>query len=131
MAFKDVKRDRSQAKLQDRPLFSGKVYQQPLVTATDSDEVTITAVWFENGARTRPHIHDNDQLLEVVEGTCVVADEHSLKHLAEGEIAFVKAGEWHWHGADKGTDACHLSIRKNGPTKDDVPERDWGQWQER
>jgi len=131
MAFKDVKIDRSQAKLQDRPLFSGKVYQQPLVTAGDSSEVTITAVWFENGARTRPHIHDNDQLLHVVEGTCVVADEHSLKHLGEGEMAFVKAGEWHWHGADKATDACHLSIRKNGETKADVPERDWGQWQER
>ena len=128
MSFKHVKRDRSQAKLQDRPLFEGKVYQQPLVTGSDSNELTLTAVWFENGARTRPHTHSTDQVLEVVEGTCVVADESGRENLGVGGTAFVKAGAWHWHGAAKGTDACHISIRKEGPTDADVPERDWSNW---
>src|SRR5438874_1503987 len=100
--FKNVKIDRSQGKLMERPIFSGKVYQQQLVNADDSAEITVTAVWFENGARTRPHVHDADQTLHVVEGTCVVADQHDRKQLGIGEMAFVKKGEWHWHGAVKG-----------------------------
>jgi quercetin dioxygenase-like cupin family protein len=126
--FKDAQIDRSQAKLQERPIFSGKVYQQPLVLASDSDEVTVTAVWFENGARTRPHTHDADLTLHVVEGTCVVADEHDRRLLGVGEVAFVKKGQWHWHGATKGSDACHLSIKKEGASDIDVPERDWAEW---
>ena len=126
--FKNAKIDRSQAKLQERPIFSGKVFQQPLVPASDSDEVTVTAVWFENGARTRPHVHDADQTLHVVEGSCVVADENDRRHLGVGEMAFVKKGQWHWHGAAKGTDACHLSIKKDGVTDIDVPEGDWADW---
>jgi quercetin dioxygenase-like cupin family protein len=126
--FKNAKIDRSQAKLMERPIFSGKVYQQQLVNADDSGEVTVTAVWFENGARTRPHVHDADQTLHVVEGTCVVADERDRKQLGVGEMAFVKKGQWHWHGALKGTDACHLSIKKDGETDIDVPERDWASW---
>jgi quercetin dioxygenase-like cupin family protein len=126
--FKDVKIDRSQAKRVDRPIFAGNVYQQPLIAAGDSDEVTVTAVWFENGARTRPHVHDTDQTLHVVEGTCVVADESRRRELEVGQMAFVKQGQWHWHGAVKGTDACHLSIKKDGQTNIDVPERDWADW---
>jgi quercetin dioxygenase-like cupin family protein len=123
----DLKIDRSKASRQERPIFVGDVYQQPLVAQSDSDECTVTAVWFENGARTRPHTHDNDQTLHV-EGTCVVADERERRELGVGEMAFVKKGEWHWHGAAKGSDACHLSIRKDGPTSLDVPERDWSDW---
>jgi quercetin dioxygenase-like cupin family protein len=126
--FKDVKIDRSQAKLQERPIFAGNVYQQPLVTAGDTDDATVTAVWFENGARTRPHVHDADQTLHVVEGTCVVADEHDRRHLGVGEMAFVRKGQWHWHGAAKGTDACHLSIKKEGVTDINVADRDWNDW---
>lgn len=124
----NLKIDRSKATRQERPIFVGAVYQQPLVAASDSDECTVTAVWFENGARCRPHTHDNDQTLHVVEGRCVVADERERRELGVGQMAFVKKGEWHWHGAAKGTDACHLSIRKEGPTNLDVPERDWSDW---
>lgn len=126
--FKDVNIDRSKAVRRDQPIFSGTVYQQPLISADDSGEVTALAVWFENGARTRPHTHATDQLLHVVEGTCVVADQHERRHLGIGGLAFVKAGEWHWHGAAKGMNACHISIRKDGATDINVPEGDWADW---
>jgi quercetin dioxygenase-like cupin family protein len=125
---KYFKLDRSQAKRQERPIFSGTVYQQPLVAASDSDQLTFTAVWFENGARTRPHVHATDQVLHVVEGTCVVADAEARRELGVGGVAFVKQGEWHWHGATKGGNGCHISIRKEGDTSIDVEERDWANW---
>jgi quercetin dioxygenase-like cupin family protein len=126
--FKSIKIDKSKARRADSPLFDGVVYQQPLVEASDSEEVGLLAVFFENGARTRPHTHDTDQVLAIVEGTCVVADAQERRHLGVGEFALVKHGEWHWHGAAKGVSACHISIRKPGTTNQDVELRDWQDW---
>ena len=96
-----------------------------LVTRDESSDLEVIAVFFENGARTKPHIHSTDQLLAVVEGTCVVADESERRHLEPGEHAFTPAGDWHWHGAAPGDSACHISIRKPGPTDWNVPKNDW------
>ncbi len=121
-----AKFDRSKARPTPTPqFFEGSVSMQELVPASVSDEVTVTAVFFEDGARTRPHVHDSDQVLAVVEGTCVVADETQRRELHSGEYAHVSAGQWHWHGAAPGNSACHLSIRKLGATDWTVPTRDW------
>src|SRR3954447_25010919 len=82
----------------ERENFEGTVYTQGLVTADDSEEVGLAAIFFENGARTRPHVHATDQALTVVEGRCVVADRSGRRELGVGEVAFIKAGEWYWHG---------------------------------
>ena len=124
--IKLAKHDRSHA----RPTATPQVCQrtvstQELVGTGDSQEVTLTAVFFEDGARTRPHTHATDQVLAVVEGTCVVANETGRNELDVGEYAHVRAGEWHWHGAAPGTSACHISIRKAGDTDWSVPQRDW------
>ena len=96
-----------------------------LVTRAESRDLEIIAVFFENGARTRPHAHSTDQVLTCVEGQCIVADETERRHLAPGEYSFTPAGHWHWHGAVPGESACHISIRKPGPTNWEVPKRDW------
>src|SRR5581483_2026440 len=109
--------ERSSARPTSEPQhFEGAVLNQQIVSADDSQEVTLLAVFFENGARTRPHVHTTDQVLAVVEGTCVVADRSGQRELRAGESALIRAGEWHWHGAAPGTSACHISIRKPGPT---------------
>ena len=124
--MKLAKHDRSQARPTATPqYFQGSVFTQELVGPGDSQEVTLTAVFFENGARTLPHSHDSDQVLAVVEGTCVVANEAGRNELGAGEYAHVQAGEWHWHGAAPGNSACHISIRKAGQTDWTVPKRDW------
>ena len=105
--------------------FEGTVRQQDLVGADTSQEVTLLAVFFEDGARTRPHVHATDQVLAVVEGRCVVADEGGRRELGPGEFALIRAGQWHWHGAAPGASACHISIRKPGDTDWGVPRRDW------
>ena len=121
-----MKVDRSQAVRAEGAIFVGEVYRQDFKAG---DDLEIGAVFFENGARTRPHTHETDQLLAVVEGTCVVADATDRKHLGAGEVALVKKGEWHWHGAAKGQSGCHLTLRKTpSPTSLDVPERDWADY---
>lgn len=123
--FQSHKIDKSKAERATSSLFEGVVHRQSL---GQSDEVDIAAVFFDNGARTRPHTHTTDQILAVVEGTCVVADANERKLLGVGEVAMVKKGEWHWHGAAKHTDACHITMRKSGTTDQNVEERDWADW---
>jgi quercetin dioxygenase-like cupin family protein len=118
--------DSAQARPTSEPHnFEGSVRMLPLVPAADSEEVTLLAVFFEDGARTRPHVHATDQVLLVVDGTCVVANREQRRELPTGGVALVKAGEWHWHGAAPGGSACHVSIRKAGATDWDVPRHDW------
>lgn len=105
--------------------FDGAVRMQPLVSKDHSQELELIAVFFENGARTIPHMHSTDQVLWVINGTCVVADETGRREVAAGECVLLPANGWHWHGAAPGQSACHVSIRKPGPTNWDVPRRDW------
>jgi len=123
------KPDKSKARRIDEPdHFAGTVYQHRMLGPNESDEVGFMAVWFEDGARALPHIHHNDQVLHVVEGTCVVADASERRIVPAGEGVMVKRGEWHWHGAAKGQSACHITIKKPGDTDWNVERRDWDQW---
>lgn len=118
--------DRSKAVLPANPeYFEGLVRMQQLVSGDQSPELELIAVFFENGARTIPHTHATDQVLWVVEGTCVVVDDSGRREVRAGECALLPANHWHWHGAAPGHSACHVSIRKPGPTDWNVPRRDW------
>jgi quercetin dioxygenase-like cupin family protein len=124
--MKVSKLDRASARpTTDPQFFQGTVYNQQLIGADDSQEVTLLAVFFEDGARTRPHIHKTDQVLTVIEGRCVVADRTGTRELGVGESALIGAGEWHWHGAAPGNSACHISIRKPGATDWDTETQEW------
>jgi quercetin dioxygenase-like cupin family protein len=105
--------------------FEGRVLWQHLVSADQSAELELLAVFFEDGARTIPHVHTTDQVLWVVEGTCIVADASGRREVTAGECVLLPAHEWHWHGAVRGRSACHVSIRKPGPTDWNVEQRDW------
>lgn len=114
--------DRTKALPPDHPeWFEGRVSMQVLW----QEQPDVLAVYFENGARTRPHIHITNQILYVVSGRCVVVTRKDRKEIGAGEIVMVPAGEWHWHGAAAGQDMCHLSIRTPGPTDWTVPVYDW------
>lgn len=105
--------------------FEGSVRMEPLVSPGGEGGLELLAVFFENGARTIPHVHSTDQVLLVTEGTCVLAGLDQHRKLVAGESAFIPAGLWHWHGAAPGTSMCHISIRKPGPTDWDVPKHAW------
>jgi quercetin dioxygenase-like cupin family protein len=118
--MKYLKPDRSKAAPASTVNFEGEAYVQTLAPADSASDVEVLAVWFKNGARNKPHVHPVDQLLVGVEGRCVIATQSERVEIAAGESTLVPKGEWHWHGAVKHTDACHLSIKKPGVT-------DWNQ----
>jgi quercetin dioxygenase-like cupin family protein len=118
--------DRSKAQPAANPeYFEGRVLMQPLVSASESGEVELLAVFFDAGARTIPHVHETDQVLCVVDGRCVVGDASGRREFGAGEWVLLPAHQWHWHGAVRAQQACHVSIRKPGPTNWAVERRDW------
>jgi quercetin dioxygenase-like cupin family protein len=105
--------------------FEGRVLMQSLVGEESSQELEVLAVFFEDGARTTPHTHATDQLLHVVSGRCIVADESGRREIGPGEFVLFPAHRWHWHGAAPNRSMCHVSIRRPGPTDWTVERRDW------
>jgi quercetin dioxygenase-like cupin family protein len=130
MTLKITRIDRAQARaMQQDPLrhnyFDGEVHLQEVVGLADSQEVELLAVYFSPGARTRPHIHQHDQILQILEGRCIVATETEKHILAPGDVITIPGGIWHWHGATRDTATCHLSIKMQGPTNWEVEEKNW------
>lgn len=109
--------------------FDGKVEIKKMVTDATSKEVEAYLVTFSNGARTKLHYHETDQILiatagkgtvaiqsrvEMQDGTAKIGmEEHPLE---EGGFVCVPAHVWHWHGAQKGQDFSHIQVKKPGKT---------------
>ncbi|MGH2681516.1 MAG: cupin domain-containing protein [Actinomycetota bacterium] len=107
--------------------FSGPVYVHALNDKDASTDLEILAVYFDAGARTKPHVHSTEQLLYFLDGEGIVADRTARRRYLAGGMALIPAGEWHWHGATPDRVTCHLSIRPGGPSTwpPDVPMEDW------
>ncbi len=124
-----LKPERAKADAPERPGdFAGQVRMQALRRTDQPGAVEVVAVFFEDGARTRPHVHSTDQVLVFLEGEGVVATETERRVVKAGEVVWVPAGTWHWHGANKGRSCCHLSVKPPGPTDWNAPLRDWEEW---
>jgi quercetin dioxygenase-like cupin family protein len=119
--------DRSQAQPDTarKGYFDGEVKTLQLVGPKDSNEVELLAVYFSAGARTRPHIHEQDQVLQIIEGQGIVATETEKLMVSEGDVVTVPAGTWHWHGARRDSAICHISIKRPGPSNWEVEEKNW------
>jgi len=119
--------DRSQAKEDTvrKGYFDGDVKTQQIVGPQDSSEVELLAVYFSAGARTIPHIHEQDQVLQIIEGHGIVASEDEKLMVSAGDVVTVPAGVWHWHGATRNAAMGHISIKKPGPTNWEVEQKNW------
>ena len=95
-------------------------------------------VTFHDGARTRLHYHESDQILIATEGIGFVeiikkieweeetpdggkyslVIEDSIDDFKDGESVIIPAGKIHWHGAKKGSKDkfSHIAILRNTPT---------------
>src|SRR5712692_2200407 len=105
--------------------FDGEVTFQPLVGSADSDELDLLSVSFSAGARTRPHIHQQDQVLHIIEGQGIVATETEKQAVSEGDVILIPRGTWHWHGATRTSAMSHISVMKRGQTEWTVAEKNW------
>jgi quercetin dioxygenase-like cupin family protein len=105
--------------------FDGEVTFQPLVSPADSDELDLLDVSFSAGARTRPHIHQQDQVLHILEGQGIVATETEKQVVSAGDVILIPRGTWHWHGAIRASAMSHISVMKRGRTQWAVEEKNW------
>lgn len=81
-----------------------------LVSPAVSPDVTVSLVHFIDGARNKRHIHSASQVLYILDGHGIVADDSEELHVTAGDTVHVEAGVIHWHGAEPGKDMTHLSI---------------------
>ena len=119
--------DRTQAKpdASRTNYFDGEVKFQALVSSADSDDLDILCVYFSAGARTRPHIHHQDQVLHIIEGQGIVAGETEKHVVSMGDVITIPKGTWHWHGATRASAMSHISTMKRGQTDWTVEEKNW------
>ena len=108
--------------------FEGRVRTRMLIGSDQSRELELLAVYFDAGARTRPHIHEKDQVLHFVQGRGIVATENERKICSAGDVVTVPGGTWHWHGATRNEAMCHISIRQPGSSNWDVDLKDWSDY---
>ena len=85
-------------------------------------------VHFDAGGRTHPHVHRSGQILQIVSGRGIVADEDERHIVGVGDTVVVEPDEWHWHGGLRDTAMSHLTVQYTGADLDwDVPARDWAE----
>ena len=111
--------------------FVGSVEVKKMVTEAVSKEAETFLVTFSNGARTKLHYHETDQILIATKGKGVVVLQtkvvmegdnvakvsmDEVHAMSEGDYVCVPAYVWHWHGAIKGEDFAHLQVKKPGKT---------------
>src|SRR5437867_682349 len=95
-------------------IFIGEVLTQTVVGDEGTRDLRLIEVHFRDGARNRIHAHTTDQILVITEGTALVGTRREEHELSRGDVAFIPAGEDHWHGAKPGHDMTHLAINGHG-----------------
>jgi len=96
-------------------IFIGAVDSQPVI-GEEARDLRLTEHTFRDGARNKLHTHTTDQILIVTAGEGIVATEHEERTVRAGDVAYIPAGERHWHGAKPGTDMTHLAVLGAGKT---------------
>jgi quercetin dioxygenase-like cupin family protein len=90
--MRTVEARRASASPHPRPeWFSGLVFVQSLNEAPDASGLEILAVFFEAGARTKPHTHSTDQLLYFLEGEGVVGTLVERRTYRSGGMTIIPA----------------------------------------
>jgi quercetin dioxygenase-like cupin family protein len=97
--------------------FTGTVNRAEVATAKDNS-VRVFQVKFQPKARTSWHTHSGEQVLIVVEGSCLVKREGQAPViLKEGEAIALPGNERHWHGAVGDSVGCHLALNNKLKTQ--------------
>jgi quercetin dioxygenase-like cupin family protein len=97
-------------------IFTGTVGAKTFVGPVSKD-LSVSIVSFPKGIRNTMHSHTSDQCLWVLSGKGTLANEKEQFTLTEGVVAYIPAGERHWHGATDDSPMSHISILRPGQTK--------------
>lgn len=96
----------------DAPLFTGgTIERQEIVSEQESKNFNASIIHFAPGARNKWHIHDCDQLLITTSGQGIIAtEEEGELSMQEGDVAYIPAGQKHWHGATQNSSFVHITV---------------------
>jgi quercetin dioxygenase-like cupin family protein len=75
-----------------------------------AEDTKVAIVTFPPGAHTKMHVHNHEQILYILSGKGIVANEQEEHIATPGTIFLIPAGEKHWHGATKESSFSHLYI---------------------
>ena len=107
--MKVVKMDQVRKEPFENPIFTARNVTKQILLP-ESHEFTANIVNFGKGVRNKFHAHNCEQILIVTFGTGVVATETEERIVTQGDVAFIPAGEKHWHGATKDSEFSHIFI---------------------
>jgi quercetin dioxygenase-like cupin family protein len=125
MEFKRSEPDTGDLHDQYAPYFQGTARFQVLNSPFPDGPGTMF-VHFDRGGRTKPHVHHQGQILHIVSGRGVVANESERRIVEPGDTVIVGAEEWHWHGGLTDSAMSHLVVQFPGADVSfDVEEKDW------
>lgn len=97
----------------DTGRFTGEVWLRSGPAAPDGTSVGV--VHFSPGARTHWHAHPGGQFLFAMSGRGRVRSRGGPGHVLEpGDIVFVPAGEWHYHGGGPNSPLVHVAVNGGG-----------------
>lgn len=98
-------------------IFEGNVATRTVVDDQAGEQIRLTIVHFEPGARTKLHTHTCEQVLYITEGRGILATEQEQHEVTPGTAIVVPPGERHWHGGTSESGMTHLSILTQGKTE--------------
>ena len=93
--------------------FTGIVWQDPIIEASEPARVRALRVKFEPGARTAWHTHPLGQTLYVLSGIGLMGlRNRPPQNINAGDTVWIPPGEEHWHGASSTNSMTHIAIQE-------------------
>ena len=93
--------------------FTGIVWQDPIIEASEPARVRALKVAFEPGARTAWHTHPLGQTLYVLSGIGLMGLRNKAPQtINTGDTIWIPPGEEHWHGASASNSLTHIAIQE-------------------
>lgn len=94
-------------------VFTGTVYQDPIIEAPAPARHWTAIVTFTPGARTHWHAHPLGQTLRVLSGIGRIQLAGApVREIRPGDTVWIAPGEKHWHGAAPEHMMSHLAIQE-------------------
>ena len=118
--------------------FTNKVHMKDISSKIKSKEQDIYHVYFENGAKTKVHLHNGNQILIVTKGIGSLEifrkygssksnfkiKRTEITSLKEGDIVYIPSNTLHTHGSTKKATFSHIAINIL-PTKNSIYKTTW------
>ena len=95
-------------------LFTGSVWQDPIIEAPGPARIRGLRVTFSPGSRTNWHTHPLGQTLYVLQGIGLIGVRNqSTAIIKPGDTVWIPPDEEHWHGATAENMMVHLAIQES------------------